>query len=103
MTQFFVLCTLFMLGIGAWDLLAPATMFTCPNCGIKTRHYPVKDRHQPNRRMFKCDVCGNKGVVSPPKTAAPKPKGYCINCGKELIAEKKFCPDCGANQSEKKP
>jgi predicted RNA-binding Zn-ribbon protein involved in translation (DUF1610 family) len=101
MNLLYSLFTIWILGTGAWDLLAPATMLTCPKCGFKTRHYKVRSKG--NRRVFKCDVCGNKGIVSPPKAiqpAAPKPKGFCINCGKELVGESKFCPNCGTNQPE---
>ena len=51
---------LLLLVWGAYDILAPASMLTCPNCGVKTRHYPVRDWRLPKQRVFKCDICGTK-------------------------------------------
>ena len=121
MSDFFYLCAAIGLIGGLFNIFAPATMLTCPNCGVKTRHYRVNDKSK--RRVFKCDVCGHKGILSPriaPESEAsevkdeaarsvmeaygisspkaPKPKRFCINCGKELITESKLCDSCGTEQ-----
>jgi hypothetical protein len=52
---------------------------------------------RPQGAMWQCPKCN----VFLSEGAVQVRNQFCVNCGKELVTESKFCPDCGATQTNK--
>ncbi|HZY94685.1 MAG TPA: zinc-ribbon domain-containing protein [Candidatus Bathyarchaeia archaeon] len=75
----------FLLGFAAWAFWAPLLILG----GL----YFAIDGHK---------YAGPRELAPKPGSSA-KQKGICVSCGRSISPKSKFCPECGASQTETEP